>query len=62
MQTRFGYHVILLEQTRDRPFAESEQQLRAELQREWIESYISGVQDSAVISWNEAETEAATTE
>jgi peptidyl-prolyl cis-trans isomerase C len=62
VQTRFGYHVILLEQTRDRPFAESEQQLRAELQREWIESYISGVQDSAVISWNEAETDASTTE
>lgn len=62
VQTRFGWHVILLEQTRDRPFAESEAELRSKLQREWIESYISSVQDSAVVSWNDAESGAETTE
>lgn len=55
VQTRFGWHVILLEQTRDRPFAESEQELRSKLQREWVENYINGLQEAAEVSWNTPE-------
>ncbi|MFK8017168.1 MAG: peptidylprolyl isomerase [Gammaproteobacteria bacterium] len=54
VQTRFGWHVILLEQTRDRPFAESSEQLRAELQREWVENYVETLKSGATVSWNEA--------
>jgi len=61
-QTRFGWHVILLEQTRDKPFAESESELRAKLQREWVENYISGLQESANVSWNAAESTDGVTE
>lgn len=52
VQTQFGWHVILLEQTRDRPFAESSAQLKAQMQREVIESYVNELKDAATISWN----------
>ncbi len=55
VETQFGWHVILLEQTRDRPFEEAEQQLRAEMQREWIESYVESLQNAATVEWNAAE-------
>jgi peptidyl-prolyl cis-trans isomerase C len=52
VQTQFGWHVILLEQTRDRPFAEAEQELRGNLQREWVENYVKSLGDAASARWN----------
>lgn len=51
VQTQFGWHVILLEQTRDRPFAQAAPQLRAQMQREQIESFINELKEGAEVNW-----------
>lgn len=62
VQTRFGWHVIKLEETRDQPFEQASQQIRAAVQREWVESYVEGIKDAATIQWNAATSDAAATE
>lgn len=51
VKSQFGWHVILLEQTKDQPFAEAEPKLKAELQREFVESYVKNATGTATISW-----------
>ena len=55
VQTRFGWHVIKLEETRDQPFEQASQQIRATMQREWIESYVEQIKDAASIEWTSAD-------
>ncbi|HDP89746.1 MAG TPA: peptidylprolyl isomerase [Thioalkalivibrio sp.] len=52
VHTQFGWHVILLEDVRDtqKPeFAEVEEQLRNELQRNFIDDYLNELREAALI-------------
>jgi peptidyl-prolyl cis-trans isomerase C len=52
VQTQFGWHVILLEDRRDKAppsFEESEEKLREEVERSVVEGLITGLRDGATI-------------
>lgn len=62
VQTRFGWHVIKLEETRDQPFDQAAQQIRAAVQRDWVENYVEEIKNAANIQWSSAPGEDAATE
>ena len=53
VQTQFGWHLILLSETRDAaapPLADVSAELSAELQRQAIEAYVKATTDAATVT------------
>lgn len=53
VQTRFGWHIIKLEETRDQPFEQAAEAIRNQVQREWLETYVNGLKNAATIEWTD---------
>ena len=49
VKTRFGFHVILVEESRQQPFEEARTQIMENLRKEQVEKYIASVKDGAQI-------------
>jgi peptidyl-prolyl cis-trans isomerase C len=58
IETRMGYHLVLVEDRRDQtPIDEVRPQLEQMIKKEAVEAYITQLKDGAAIEWTEAEAE-----